>query len=219
MAIAQANEPITATVYFTNGTTKEIKVSVAAYCKYIIENAEANGYSDKLVNLSYAVLDYGKNAADYFNYEYAAYPEYILPDYFNEEVTITSQAGIHRGSVVKGRIASTQMFILSNATMRITFSDDISELTVGDPTIDGETRAGLSAEITENKGKYSVDISGIYATELSKAILIELSDGTKVQYAATDWVKSILSSSTNAKSKALAKSMYFYSKAANDYFA
>jgi hypothetical protein len=63
-----------------------------------------------------------------------------------------------------------------------------------------------------------VDISGIYATELSKPILLELSDGTKVRYAATDWVKSILTYSTKAESKALAKSLYYYSKAANDYF-
>ena len=218
MAIAQANEPIVATLYFTNGTTKDITVSVAAYCDYIIKNATANGYSNELVNLCYAVLDYGKNAADYFHYEYEAYPQYTLPDYFAVEPEITSQAGIHKGSVVT-KIDATQMFILSKATMRLTFKDDLSALTVGVPTIDGETRPGLSAEIVENNGKYSVDISGIYATELSKPITIELSDETKVQYAATDWVKSILAYSTSDSSKALARSLYYYSKAANDYFA
>ncbi len=215
MAIAQANEPITATVYFTDGTTKDITVSVAAYCKYIIENAETNGYSDKLVNLCYAVLDYGKNAADYFNYEYAAYPEYTLPSYFDAEPDITSQAGIKKGSVVTG-IASTQMFILSKATMRLTFRDDLSSVEVVSAKI-GEKE--LTAAKVDNNGKDAVDISGIYATELSKPILLELSDGTKVQYSATDWAKSILNNSTNAKSKALARALYYYSKAANYYFA
>ncbi len=215
MAIAQANEPIVANVYFTNGTTKEITVSVAAYCKYIIENAEANGYSDKLVNLSYAVLDYGKNAADYFNYEYAAYPEYTLPSYFDAEPEIESNAGIKKGSVVTG-IASTQMYILSKATMRLTFKDDLSSVEVVSAKI-GEKE--LAVAKVDNNGKDAVDISGIYATELSKPILLELSDGTKVQYAATDWAKSILNNSTNAKSKALARALYYYSKAANYYFA
>lgn len=215
LAIAQANEPIVATVYFTNGTTKDITVSVANYCKYIIDNAEANGYSDKLVNLSYAVLDYGKNAADYFSYEYAAYPEYTLPSYFNAEPEIESKAGIKKGDVVTG-IASTQMFILSKATMRLTFTDDLSSVDIVSAKI-GENV--LSAEKVKNNGKDAVDISGITATELSKPMLLELSDGTKAQYAATDWAKSILTYSTNAKSKALAKSLYYYSKAANDYFA
>ena len=215
MAIAQANEPIVATVYFTNGTMKDITVSVAAYCEYIIKNAEANGYSDKLVNLSYAVLDYGKNAADYFNYEYAAYPEYTLPSYFNAEPEIDSKAGIKKGSVVTG-IASTQMFILSKATMRLTFRDDLSSVEVVSAKI-GEKE--LATAKTDNNGKDAVDISGIYATELSKPILLELSDGTKVQYAATDWARSILNNSTNAKSKALARALYYYSKAANYYFA
>lgn len=218
MAIAQANEPITATLYYENGETKEITVSVANYCEYIIENAAANDYPEKLVTLCYAVLEYGKNAAEYFNYEYEAYPSYELPSYFNEAVSITSQAGISKGSVVTG-IASTQMFILSKATMRLTFKDDLSGLEVVSVKVNGEPRVGLTAEITENNGKYSVDISGIYATELSKPILLELSDGTKVRYAATDWAKSILSYSTIEKSKALAKSLYYYSKAANDYFA
>ncbi len=215
MAVAQANEPIKATLYFTNGTTKDITVSVAAYCEYIIANAEANNYPAKLVNLCYAVLDYGKNAADYFNYSYDAYPEYTLPSYFDAEPEIASQAGIKKGDVVTG-IASTQMFILSKATMRLTFKDDLSAVEVVSAKI-GEK--ALAAAKVDNNGKDAVDISGIYATDLNKPILLELSDGTKVQYAATDWANSILTYSTNAKSKALAKSLYYYSKAANDYFA
>ena len=213
MAIAQANDPITATVYFTNGTTRDIKVSVTSYCESVIKNA--SNYSTELVNLCYAVLDYGKNAADYFEYAYDEYPSYTLPSYFDAEPEITSQAGIKKGSVVTG-IASTQMFILSKATMRLTFKDDLSAVEVVSAKIGDKT---LTAEKTVNNGKYSVDISGIYATELSKPIVLELSDGTKVQYAATDWAKSILTYSTNAKSKALAKSLYYYSKTATDYFA
>ena len=215
MAIAQANEPITATIYFTNGTTKDITVSVAAYCEYIIANAEANNYPAKLVNLCYAVLDYGKNAADYFNYSYDAYPEYTLPSNFDAEPEIASQAGIKKGSVVTG-IASTQMFILSKATMRLTFKDDLSNVEVVSAKIGDKA---LAAEKVKNNGKDAVDISGIYATELCKPIVLEFSDGTKVQYAATDWAKSILAYSTSDSSKALAKSLYYYSKAANDYFA
>ena len=182
MAIAQANEPIVATLYFTNGTTKDITVSVAAYCDYIIKNATANGYSNELVNLCYAVLDYGKNAADYFNYSYDEYPSYNLPSYFNAEPEIDSKAGIKKGSVVTG-IASTQMFILSKATMRLTFRDDLSSVEVVSAKI-GEK--ALTAEKVKNNGKDAVDISGISATELSKPVVLELSDGTKVQYAATD---------------------------------
>ncbi len=220
MAIAQANEPITATVYFTNGTTKEITVSVAGYCDYIIKNAAANNYSNELVNLCYAVLDYGKNAADYFKYSYDEYPSYTLPSDFDAEPEITSQAGIDKGSVVTG-IAATQMFILSKATMRLTFKDDLSSVKVVSAKVtkaNGE-EVSLNAEITKSNGQYSVDISGISATELCKPIVLELSDETKVQYAATDWVKSILTYSTKADSKALAKSLYYYSKAATDYFA
>jgi len=71
----------------------------------------------------------------------------------------------------------------------------------------------------ENIGRGSFGNSGIYATELSKPIVVELSDGTKVRYAATDWVKSILTYSTISESKSLARAMYYYSKAAKDYFA
>ncbi len=221
MAVAQANEPIVARVYFTNGTAKDITVSVTKYCDYIIKNKDAEDgrgnklYTNELVNLCYAVLEYGKNAADYFNYEYEAYPEYTLPEYFNQEVSITSQAGIKKGSVVTG-IASTQMFILSKATMRLTFKDDLSAVEVVSAKV-GEKE--LTAVKAKNNGRDAVDISGIFATELNKPIVLELSDGTKVQYSATDWAKSILTYSTNESSKALAKSMYFYSKAANDYFS
>ncbi len=65
------------------------------------------------------------NQKSYFNYDYEAYPEYTLPSYFSGEPEIISQAGIKKGSVVT-RIASAQMFILSKATMRITFTDDLS---------------------------------------------------------------------------------------------
>jgi hypothetical protein len=222
MAVAQANEPISATLYFTNGETSDpLVVSVAGYCDYIIKNAAANNYSNELVNLCYAVLDYGKNAADYFEYSYSEYPSYTLPSDFDAEPNITSQAGIHYGTVATNGIASTQMFILSKATMRLTFKDDLSDVYVVSAKVTnaiGE-EISLNADITESNGQYSVDISGIYATELSKPILLELSDETKVQYAATDWVKSILTYSTKADSKALAKSLYYYSKAATDYFA
>jgi hypothetical protein len=117
--------------------------------QYIIENAEANSYPEKLVNLCYAVLDYGKNAADYFNYEYESYPECTLPSYFDAEPEITSQAGIHKGSVVKG-IAATQMFILSKATMRLTFKDDLGDVYVVSSKVtkaNGE-EVSLNAEIT-----------------------------------------------------------------------
>ena len=100
--------------------------------------------------------------------------------------------------------------------MRLTFKDDLSSVEVVGAKI-GEK--ALTAAKVDNNGKDAVDISGIYATDLSKPIILELSDGTKVQYAATDWAKSILTYSTNAKSKALAKSLYYYSKAANYYFA
>ena len=232
MAIAQVNEPITATVYFTNGTHKPIDVSVAGYCESVInmQNGDAlyNYFASTigeekiadLKTLCYSILDYGKNAADYFEYAYDEYPSYTLPPYFDAEPEITSQAGIKKGSVVTG-IASTQMFILSKATMRLTFKDDLSNVEVVSAKVtkaNGE-EVSLNAEITESNGQYSVDISGISATELCKPIILELSDGTKVQYAATDWAKSILTYSTNAKSKELAKSLYYYSKAANDYFA
>ncbi len=221
MAVAQANDSIVARVYFTNGTAKDITVSVTKYCDYIIKNKDAEDgrgdklYTNELVNLCYAVLEYGKNAADYFNYEYEAYPEYTLPEYFNQEVSITGQAGIKKGSVVTG-IASTQMFILSKATMRLTFKDDLSAVKVVSAKV-GEKE--LTAVKAKNNGRDAVDISGIFATELNKPIVLELSDGTKVQYSATDWVKSILTYSTNESSKALAKSLYYYNKAANDYFS
>ena len=217
MAVAQAAEPITAMVYFTDGKTKNITVSVASYCKYIIDNATENNYPDSLVDLCYTALEYGYTAADYFNYS-AEYPEYTLPEKFNAEPSITSQAGISYGSVVTG-IQSTQMYILSKATMRLTFKDDISALTVTSVKVGGEASDHIAAEIVQAPGgKWAVDISGIYATELNKPILIELSDGTKVQYAATDWAKSILAYSTNTKSKALAKALYYYSETANAYF-
>ncbi len=217
MAMAQAAEPITATVYFTDNTTKDITVSVASYCKYIIDNAVANGYPAKLVDLCYTVLEYGKTAADYFNYT-VEYPAYTLPETFNAEPSVISQAGISYGSVVTG-IASTQMYILSKATMRLTFKDDISALTVTSVKVGGSTSNHIAAEIVQvPNGKWAVDISGIYATELNKPILVELSDGTKVQYSATDWAKSILANSTNNKSKALAKALYYYSESANAYF-
>ena len=227
MAIAQANEPIKATIYFTGGTTKDITVSVAKYCESVVDMKNEDDLYNYFVSrigeekipdlktLCYSILDYGKNAADYFNYEYEAYPKYTLPSYFNAEPEITSHAGIKKGDVVTG-VASTQMFILSKATMRLTFKDDLSSVEVVSAKI-GEK--ALTAEKVKNNGKDAVDISGISAIELSKPVVLELSDGTKVQYAATDWARSILNNSTNAKSKALAKSMYFYSKAATDYFA
>ena len=214
MAMAQINEPITATIHFTNGMAKEFTVSVVKYCKYIIDNAAANGYSEKLVDLCYSVLDYGKTASDYFSYG-TPYSDYTLPEKFSAVPEITSQAGLKKGDVVTG-IASTQMFILSKATMRITFKDDISALEVVSAKVGERTLDAAIVEAPNNK--WAVDISGIYATELNKPILIELSDGTKVQYAATDWAKSILAYSTNNKSKALAKALYYYSKTANDYF-
>ena len=144
----------------------------------MIENAAANGYSDELVNLCYAVLDYGKNAADYFDYEYEAYPSYTLPSYFDADPEITSQAGIKKGSVVTG-IASTQMFILSKATMHLTFKDDLSSVEVVSAKIGDK---GLAAEKVMNGSKYCVDISGISATELNKANVLELSDEPKFYY-------------------------------------
>ncbi len=215
MAMAQAGEPITATLYYTNGETKVITVSVASYCKYIIDNAAANGYSDKLVDLCYTVLEYGKTAKDYFDYSSdAAYPEYTLPEKYAAVPTIESSASATYGDVVTG-ITGTQVYILSKATLRLILAGDAGDLTAT-ATVNGKT---LDAKLVQASGnKWAVDVSGLYATDLNKPIVITLSDGTTINYAATDWAKSILTYSSNAKSKALAKALYYYSEAANNYF-
>ena len=110
---------------------------------------------------------------------------------------------------------SMQMFILSKATMRVIFQDDLRHVAVVNAKIGTKE---LIAEKTKYNDQDAVDIRGILATELNQPVVFVLSDGTTVRYAATDWVKSVLSDSTDAALRALAKSLYFYNKTANEYF-
>ena len=161
------------------------------------------------------MLEYGKTAKDYFNYSSdAAYPEYTLPAKYAQVPTIESSASAAYGDTVTG-VTGTQVYILSKATLRLILAGDAGELTAT-ATVNGKS---LDAELVQASGnKWTVDVSGIYGTDLNKPITITLSDGTTINYAATDWAKSILTYSSNAKSKALAKALYYYSEAANNYF-
>ena len=100
---------------------------------------------------------------------------------------------------------STSLIYLDDSTLRHYFVKD--------------TDAFNSSAYTGNKSNYYyyVEVSGIAAAELDN--LQSFTAGTEsFKYSALDFVKGMITSSADEDSKNLAKSLYWYNQAANEYF-
>ena len=217
---------------FTLGDKTESETySVRKYCddSVLSENAQ---YKDdtKLVELVKAMLNYGAMAQTKFGINTGTPGTSDTPGtpgkLANEGVTYNP--GDVTGTKIDKAIAeangnktaddmnavaaalgakwfSTSLIYLDDSTLRHYFVKD--------------TDAFNSSAYTGNKSNYYyyVEVSGIAAAELDN--LQSFTAGTEsFKYSALDFVKGMITSSADEDSKNLAKSLYWYNQAANEYF-
>ena len=202
LAPAQIRDRICVQVIKADGTYgRAIVKTVADYCEDIL----ASGMAQNIKNLAQSVLDYGKAASDYFNYNTDAFSGYTI-------VNGTASFGSYN--------ASSASIGITTAEYRATSVPEMRFYVTG---VDEETAAGMS--ISSNIGNASfaklpdgtiiIQVVGIPASKLGQEIV--LSGDVTLKYTPLKWAKAA-STNSNAKLAALANAVANYSAAANAYF-
>ena len=202
LAPAQIRDRICVQVIKADGTYgRAIVKTVADYCEDIL----ASGMAQNIKNLAQSVLDYGKAASDYFDYNTDAFSGYTI-------VNGTASFGSYN--------ASSASIGITTAEYRATSVPEMRFYVTG---VDEETAAGMS--ISSNIGNASfaklpngtiiIQVVGIPASKLGQEIVI--SGDVTLKYTPLKWAKAA-STNSNAKLAALANAVANYSAAANAYF-
>ena len=225
---AEMTYPITASV---EGVDQTDVCSVRDYCDeilnpesdfsaaYMRENGEAK--YNKLVGLVKAMLDYGAKAQDAFGLTDVAYAnadvDYTMQPVDTDMVTAAIAAANGAATAddlnevadaLRAKYFTTSLFFLSANTLRHYFT----------PADGSETMVNPDA-YTDNRSDYYyyVEKADIPAAELDDMQTFNVG-GVEFYYSALDYVNAILNSGMDAKYKNLAKALYWYNQAANDFF-
>jgi hypothetical protein len=225
-APAQITEQVTITVRDTGGHPLDdaITISVADYCREIIGN---DGASTELKNLAKAMLDYGKAAAEKFNYApgtgyFDSY--YFAEDSDKEEAltkfnetsnpSITGNTNVFSGfAYVATSLPALRVYLNTTSTQIVNncLTATISGF-AGLPT--GQVTPVFD-EVLQNP---CIDVTGIYGENLDKTITVNFA-GATLTITALQYAKMTYDSyHPDSAQSNFARSLYFYNKAAKAYF-
>ncbi len=210
-----------------NGFPDSESYSVRQYCDTILdENSDfslqykadlGEARYGKLLELVKAMLHYGAMAQARFGIN-TANPANAGVEYEKEDVTgemldnavkaanngDTADDLTEVASRLGAKWYSTSLVYLSETTLRHYFTKDSDAFNPGD--------------YDDHKGEYYyVEVSDIPAAELDSLQSFRVGSQS-FRYSALDYVKAVINGSASAESKNLAKALYWYNQAANDYF-
>ena len=220
-APAQSTEPITINVYATEADAKSgdeskavdtIEYSVYKYCREIINNYNGEKATE-MKALAKSTLDYAAAAQNYFEYNQGNMATKDNgDDYYNNlnsadfsEVAVMSKPGCVRKATIIS-LSDLGINLLSTEPISVTSASINAE----------ESRFAVSDEVTENGTYYVIHISGIEAANMDKTITIGTSEGTITLTA--NAVLKAFSNHSDANLATLAKAIFLYGEAANEYF-
>ena len=213
-------------VYDENTFGKTYQFTVREYADYIFENEDIEKAYPGITDLLYAMLNYGGYAQEYFGYNtenlanarlYADGKNPVLTDNISDNSAICTTGDASGISFSGWKIA-----LLSKTTARIYFT--LNGGGISDYTFKLTTPNGAVKELNAVKDgeRYRVDVRDIGAGNLDNVYTVTVTnknDSTtaSIEFSATCYVSSVLSSSADANLINLVKALKLYSDAANAY--
>ena len=191
-----------------------------------LEDRIAKSTNSKMVAIAKAVENYGTAAQIYFKYNTgtvtdaarAALTKAVSDDTLIEKMSAYEAVETGTIPVVIERISST-LFVEADHTFRYYFylksGADVSDCTF---KIDNKV---VEPQYDEDNDRYYIQITGIPSGRLSVVHTFSVSDGTNtrtIKASALSYAYGRVMNSNNEDMKVLAKALYLYSMAANDYF-
>lgn len=200
--------------FYEGGSTAEITYNVKEYGNYIINNND----DASAKAMAQAMLNYGAASQLHFghNTDNLANAELGTPDYSN--VTIEGyNAEVGQGTEL-AKLYSASLILKSETTLRFFFKVDssVENFTV---MLNGE-----ALEVNVRSGLHYVDVVGIAAKDLDKAVTLTINDGTTtadVSFNPMSYCQGVLNDTTgafDAEMKDLVAALYLYNQAAKEYF-
>ncbi|MBP3647298.1 MAG: hypothetical protein J6K55_12855, partial [Clostridia bacterium] len=218
----------------TNSAGKDMGMkatySILDYAKLVMQYG--NERQKKMVT---ALVTYGGYSQNYFNVD-AENPAYNMlatygvkvPDLSAVTADDIAQKNVIEGSAIGLNVYGTQTFLDSATYLRVYYkldagqSIDNFEFKLVAPTYDGTTNT-LELIPVADAGLYYVDIKDIPAAYLDHVYkIVVTSKETNETYilntSVLAWIKNVLIYSNNTKQINMAKAMYLYNQAANEFF-
>ena len=214
-----------------NGTTETKEYSVRDYADSVLTPREGSNFEkmknenptqyNKLASLVTAMVDYGARAQKVFNINTSDLANKNLTDYTMGDVTddmfVTAVKNANNGASASNmkdvaaqlgaNYYTSSLIFLDRSTLRHYFTKKDSTF---NPSLFGNNH--------QNNTYYYVEETNIPAHELDKLQEFKIGNNTTFYYSALDYARGLnASSAATADMKDLAKSLYWYSDAANAY--
>ncbi|MBO4839187.1 MAG: hypothetical protein J5493_07470 [Lachnospiraceae bacterium] len=220
IAMKEMTCPVTLSVFDTEGNALEmIRVSTGesvgtSFDYKVVDWANtiiATSSSEKSIRMAKALLHFGGAAQNYFdfNLENFANPENYLAD---EAAALEPDPALTR-IVPEGQTAGYQNFSLNlegDTQLRIYFSKKVTAC----------DENGKAYKVVKSGSKYYISIPDIAGVDLDKMFIVKVpktSPKFEFQFSALSYANAIFSSSNEATAD-LARALYLYNQAAENYF-
>ena len=215
-APAQSTEPITINIYASQADAEAgvnpvdtITYSVYSYCREIIQHSD----DAELVELAESTLDYAAAAQMLFGYNTENMATKDVAGFYNnvDGADLTDVAGFES---LPSCVTSATMVVKSDLEINLLAN---REVTVEGAAIDADGSGNFGVTTPGWNGDYYViHISGIEAEDMDAKITIQ-TDAGEIEFTANTIMK-VFAASNNANLAMLAKAMYLYGQAADNYF-
>ena len=168
------------------------------------------------VNLAKALLNYGGEAQNYWEYKQEANAN--AAGYLAEEMSAVTADNLKAFAPVKDANASTvgengiSLSLKSETYLNVYFTKEV--------TVSAENLNGAKIAVSKSGKEWVVKITGITARNLGNQYTLTVKNGSTTstqKYSALSWAYNVLNG-TSEKAKPLAKALYLYQQAAVEYF-
>ena len=220
-APAQSTEPIIINVYASQedaiagkNAVDTIQYSVYNYCKKIIDDYEGEK-KDEMKALAKATLDYAAAAQTYFDYNTGDMATKDAGGDFYGDVTEVDFEGVAGISERPSSIIRATVVVKSDLEINLLSKTPISAEDGSSIDSSKATKFNVST-LPKNGSFYGVAVKGIEPANMNKTITVKTTEGDIVLTA--NAIMKAMSASNDANMVTLAKAMYLYGQAADNYF-
>lgn len=191
--------------------TEEYEYSVKAYCETVI-NAAAGTYSDELIALATALLDYGYASDNYFN---GATNEFKGDLSAVTATELSAYAATKENELPDGvNVTELSLVLEAETSLKVFFTaTDLDGLEI---TVDG---VAVTAVATGRTNEYCITIENISAKALGNAYAIAIGEYMMNVSALTYAYSALNYGGASTGIVNVAKALYLYNQAAVAYFA